>query len=221
MKSLSRPSVATIVLFTLALSLPLFAQSGGGPSANGDFTFTSGNSSKRLVFDARNQNNGSTRGEMTLTGTESLPDQDTDGGGDANPGGDHPTMSITVEFDCLNVSGNRAVMSGAITNASVPQYIGLRIIFAVEDDGEGGKQPVDRFAWGVYRSQAITWTASDGELIFDPGVGMTWWATDAERNDDAGVSSNPGTSFNCQSFPLAAYSLEDVPKGGGNIQVRP
>jgi hypothetical protein len=45
--------------------------------------------------------------------------------------------------------------------------------------------------------------------------------TDAERTDDAGISSTPASGVDCQSFPLGSYALEDLPQGSGNIQVKP
>lgn len=210
--------------FFLALLVApmLFAQN-SGPAANGDFTFTAGDSQKQLTFNARiHNNNGQASGHMELSGGEALPDQDVDGGGDANPGGTHANLALSADFDCLVINGNRAVMSGVISDSSVASYIGLRVVLAVEDGGEGGKKAGDRYTWGVYRRNNAAWTASDAELEFDPGVGMIWHATDFERDDDAGVPSHPlNTGVNCQSFPLESYSLEEVPRGAGNIQVKP
>jgi hypothetical protein len=158
---------------------------------------------------------------MVLSGGEELPDQDVDGGGDSNPGGTHANLTLSAEFDCLVITGNRAVMSGVITDSSVGAYIGLRTVLVVEDGGEGGKSSGDAYTWGVYRAAATSWVATDSELDFDPGVGLTWIATDFEREDDAGVPSHPSTAINCQSFPLQSYALELVPKGAGNIQVKP
>lgn len=206
-------------LLALMVAPMLFAQN-SGPAANGDFAFTTGDSAKQLTFHARIQNNGQTRGQMTLTGGEALPDQDVDGGGDSNPGGTHANLTLSADFDCLVITGNRAVMSGVITDSSVGAYIGLRTVLVVEDGGEG-KNAADSYTWGVYRAPTMSWVATDAELTFDTGVGLTWFATDAEREDDAGVPSHPSTAINCQSFPLQSYALEVVPKGAGNIQVKP
>jgi len=219
MKSCSR--VFLLALFVAAA--PLLLAQNSGPSANGDFAFTAGDSAHALQFNARIQNNGQTHGEMTFTGPEELGDQDVDGGGDANPGGSQSGFFVKASFDCLKIIGNRAVMSGEITDSSVPAYIGLQTVLVVEDSGEGAKRSqLDKFTWGVYRGNAITWVPTDAELTFDSGAGLTWLATDAERNDDPGIPSHPGTfGVDCNSFPPSAYDLINVPEGAGNIQVKP
>jgi hypothetical protein len=93
---MKRPASAAVLLFA-ALAFPLFAQE-NGPSANGEFS----GAGKTIQFDARIQNNGRTNGQMTFSAAEDLGDQDVDGGGDANPGGSQ-SLSLTVEFDCLEI----------------------------------------------------------------------------------------------------------------------
>ena len=219
MKSLSH--AFSLVLCVLAA--PLLLAQNSGPSANGDFAFTAGDSAKTLTFNARLHMNGEARGEMTFTGPEELGDQDVDGGGDSNPGGSQTSLTVSAEFDCLKIVGNRAVMSGTITDSSVSAYVGLRTVLVVEDAGEGAKRSqMDKFTWGVYRGSSLTWFATDAELAFDSGAGTTWYATDAERNDDVGRPSHPQTiGVDCNSFPPAAYDLAELPHGAGNIQVRP
>jgi len=111
-------------------------------------------------------------------------------------------------------------LSGVVKDSSVSAYLGRHMLLTVEDGGEGKNADPDRYTWGQYRSTAATWTASDGELVFDPGVGLTWTATDAERTDDVGVPSSQPAGVDCKSFPLGSYALEDLPLGSGNVQVR-
>jgi hypothetical protein len=204
----------------LLIAVPLLAQN-SGPSANGDFQFSTGGQPLSIKFDARNQNNGSTRGTIDLTGSVNLPDQDVDGEGTLS-GGSLVSVSITVDVDCLAVNGNAAVMSGEISDANIPAYVGRRALLSVVDNGEGVKAPKrDQFMWGLYLTPDLTWVATDAELDFDPGVGLTWIATDFEREDDIGVPSNPSTTVDCHTFPAGSYAFEDLPQGGGNIQVRP
>jgi hypothetical protein len=226
MKSVSRPVAALAFVLAFAAAPMLFAQN-NGPAANGDFTFDVASSSKRLVFDARIQNNGSTRGQIVLTGDDDLGDQDVDGGGDTNPGGAQTGFSLTADVDCLNIDDefNRAVMGGVITDSSEPGYIGVRTLLVVQDGGEGSKKPIDRFTWGLYRGATLTWIASDAELLVDPGVGAPpWLVSDAELTIDPNAymsSDNSGGTIDCNSFRLAAYDLRDVAHGAGNIQVKP
>lgn len=199
----------------------LSAQSNAGTSANGDFGFSSAGKSMQLRFDARRHSNGKIGGEIVLAGTVDLADQDVDGDNTPSPGSS-VSVSMKVDVDCLNVSGNRATLTGIVTESSVNAYVGRRALLAVEDNGEGSKTAdPDRFTWGLYGSNAPNWVASDAELLFDPGVGLTWLATDSERNDDAGIPSHKSGLVDCLTFPAASYSLEDVQKGMGNLQVRP
>ncbi len=91
----------------------------------------------------------------------------------------------------------------------------------VEDNAEAEKPATDRYTFGFYRSTLPTWVPSDAELKFDSGAGMMWIATDAERDDDKGISSQPREQGQCDGFPLALYELEELPKDGGDIQVKP
>lgn len=218
MKTFSLSSL--VVFLVLAFSTAMVAQE-SGPSTNGDFQFATGGNAKALQFHARIHNNGSTSGEIVMSGGEALPDQDVDGGGDANPGGTHANLSMTIEVECLKINGNRAVMSGEVTDSSVGEYIGLRSLLVVEDGGEGSKKGPDRFVWGLYRPRATGWVPTDAELAFDEGAGMNWFASDFEREDDVPVSSHPDMSINCNSFPLGAYDLIPLVQGAGNIQVKP
>ncbi len=173
-----------------------------------------------VEFNARTNPNGSVAGQLKLSGSVNVPDQDVDGEG-TFAGGSLVSLSISVDVDCLAVNGNAAVVSGEIDDASVPAYVGRRALLSVVDNGEGAKEPGDQFMWGLYATPELTWVASDAELELDPGIGLTWIATDAEREDDTGIPSNPSTTVDCHTFPAGSYSFVDLEQGGGNIQVRP
>jgi len=193
-----------------------------GPSAGGSFQFSVAGLVQTVDFSARTDKDGDSSGELTFSGAAELPDQDVDGGSGQTTAGLISDVYYTARFDCLEVNGNRAVMSGVVTGSTLPSYIGQRVLLVVEDNGEGVGQPSpDRLTWGVYAQHARTWTPSDAELEVDPGVGLTWTATDAERNDDMGIPSHRSEQVTCKSFPLSSYSLADVAHGDGNIQVRP
>ena len=132
-------------------------------------------------------------------------------------------MSMKVDFDCVSINGKNAAMSGIVQSASVTGFAGQRVILAVEDGGEGAKADPDKFTWGVYGVQRIKWFPTDAELEFDNGWKLSWTATDAEREDDRGIVIRHGDeqTVDCRSFPVAAYALEELGQGTGNIQVRP
>jgi hypothetical protein len=204
------------ILF-LCVALPLLADS--GPSAHGNFDFAAASGPLEFKFNVKMKNNHPD-GELTVHGSVDLPDQDVDGEGSGSGAG-VAALSITVDVHCFVVNGNRATMSGEVTGSNIGSYLGRTAILAVEDNGEGSKDPPDRFTWGFYGTPALTWVPTDAELEFDEGAGLFWVATDAEREDDAGISSHPSTTVDCHTFPASAYALESLPHGSGNIQVKP
>jgi hypothetical protein len=218
MKSIACASVAVLLLVSLALpSLTLAYED--GPSASGKFQFALGDDQIRnLEFHARVQNNGRTVGEMTFSDQAAVPVPDPDNTTAINS----PGALIIATFDCLQITGNRAVMSGIISESNIAAALGLRVLLVVEDNGEGVDIPTpDKLTWGVYQNATQNWIPKDAERDDDNGATLTWIAKDAERPDDVGVPSNQSKVIGCQSFPLSSYSFVDVKHGGGNIQVQP
>jgi hypothetical protein len=213
MKTITAFCVGLLALF------PLTVAAESGPSANGEFEFSLDGAAGAIQFDARTNAADTSGGQMSFDGAVEISNEDVDGTGD--PVTPLPGLSMDVTFDCLEVDGNRAAMSGVVTAASDPGYLGQRAILAVQDNGQGANDPPDTFTWGVYRSTARTWIPSDAEVPDDTGASLVWIATDAERPDDVGVPSNRSTVVDCKSFPLGAYSLVTIPHGAGNVQVKP
>ena len=223
MNSVAFAGILALSLLTQVIPRATTAQN-SGPSANGKFQFTLADGRTRYVeFDAKTQPGGGTRGQMTFNDPQGVPATDVDGAsGGAVTAGSPISVYVKAELDCLVVSGNRAVVGGAVTEATLPAYIGQRVLLVVEDNGEGINAPApDKLTWGVYHSPARNWTPKDAERPDDNGALLTWSATDAERPDDVGISSRPSEVVGCQSFPLSSYSFVDVQHGAGNIQVRP
>jgi hypothetical protein len=210
-----------VFLPALALALFLLVPAAFGQSANGGIHIVTDDGTRNIEFNAKLDSHGSASGEVKFTGPLSVPDQDVDGDGTGDPSATSSTLSLRVEIDCLKVAGNRAVLAGLVKESNVGAYIGRRMLLTVEDGGEGNNAAPDRYTWGQYRSTAANWVASDAELDFDPGVGLTWTATDFERTDDTGVPSSRPSGVDCKSFSLSSYALEDLPEGSGNVQVRP
>lgn len=211
---------AVIALLAVSLALPALTLAGAdGPSAAGNFQFTLEDGQTRfLEFNARQQNNGQTVGEMTFSDPNVVAVADPD----ATPGPANAGALVQAKFDCLKITGNRAVMSGVISQSNILSAVGLRILLVVEDNGEGiNAASTDKLTWGIYQPSGGAWTPKDAEREDDNGAGLSWLATDFERSDDVGVPSNQSKVIGCQSFGLAAYSFVDVAHGGGNIQVQP
>jgi len=233
MKIIACLSLATLFLFSQALTPPTSAAK-GGPSANGEFWFSSGDGVTRYVkFNAKVNPDGSSKGQMTYVDPGATPESDTDNSeGAANSSAG---VTIQIEFDCLVVNNNQAVMSGVIVASGFPAAIGQRVLLTVEDNDEGIKVPgPDRLSWGVYKNANINWVPADAELGSDPPV-LPWIVKDlenCEKDPETGMPvegcvdpnsypSNRSTTIGCNSFPLSSYSFIDVTHGSGNIQVRP
>jgi hypothetical protein len=213
-------SISILALFALSLAIPQSASAAtSGQSAQGIYRFLlEDGHTKQVEFDAHTQADGTTVGQMNFRDEAAFPDQDVDGAGAETPR--EPGVYLTVDFDCMTVERNKAVICGTIRDSNLSSYIGQRVLLVVEDNGDNPEAP-DKLTWGFYKPAAGGWTPSDAELREDEGVGLTWTATDAERRDDEGVPSHPSTAINCQRFPVSSYSFVDVEHGEGSIQVQP
>lgn len=218
MKNFRFASILALFLLGFAATHVTSAQT-GEQSASGSYQFLLEDGfTKYIEFDARKQGDGSATGRMFFSDESVITDQDVDGTGD--PQETHRGFYLSAEFDGLVVTGNRAVMSGTIRDASITRLIGRRVLLTVEDNGDNTREP-DRLTWGVYKPAERGWTPSDAELESDPGVGMRWRATDAERRDDVGVEMPRSEAIGIESFPVASYAFVEVERGAGDIRVQP
>jgi hypothetical protein len=219
-----RKSVSILLTACLTVAVGMVtsahAPDNAGPSTNGTFQFTVGDGSVRYVsFNARIHTDNTVTGEMTYTDPSALPEPDPD----TSESTSSPTgISIKANFDCLVITGNRAVMSGEIVESNIGAALGRRVLLVVEDNEQGSKaSDLDKLTWGVYQPNTMNWTPADAELENDTGWSLRWTATDAERTDDAGIPSHIDPKIGCQSFPLSSYAFVNVEHGAGNIQVKP
>jgi hypothetical protein len=203
----------------MALSLLCLVPAAFAQTVGGSLRADTGNGVRTIEFNASGQSGGRASGDLALTEPIALPDQDVDGAGE--PEVKETTLSLRVAVDCLKVEGNRAVLGGQVRDSNVQSYVGRRLLLTVEDNAGAEKPAPDRYAFGFYRPTLPSWVPTDAELKFDSGAGLMWIATDAERDDDKGISSQPREQGQCEGFPLASYELEELPKDGGDIQVRP
>jgi hypothetical protein len=206
------------VIGIVALLLATSVAARAAESTRGSFRFTLGDRlTKYVEFDAQALAGGGASGRMFFSDEAEVISQDVDGVGD--PVEKHSGFYMSAEFDGLVVSGNKAVMSGTVRDASVTALIGQRVLLTVEDNGDNLKEP-DKLTWGVYNPLQRRWTPTDSELDPDPGVGLRWWATDAERRDDRGVQMPGDESIGTQTFPFSAYSFVDTADGVGDLLVQ-
>ncbi len=208
----------TVLLALLLLCTPtqIFTiPPNSGPSANGNFQFTLEDGVDRsFEFNAKTQKDGSTTGEMTFSDPVGIPNLEAESGTSG--------VYAKASFDCLVVRGNKAVMSGIITQSNVGDLIARRVLLVVEDGGGGVNETNrDKLTWGVYQSPNLAWVPQDAEVPGDQGALLDWLATDFERADDVGMPARRSEVIGCQTFSLSSYSLLDVRHGQGNIQVKP
>lgn len=187
--------------------------------AQGTYQFTLGNKYVKYVeFDCQALKEGGATGRLLLTDEAPITLQDVDG--DGSPEERHAGFSVSVSFDEMSVVKNQAVMGGVVRDSTIPYLIGQRVLFTVEDNGDNQREP-DRLTWGFYKEIRRDWTPSDAELEKDPGVGLRWWATDAEVKEDVGYAMPRDESTRVASFPFAAYLFADMDNWAGDIIVRP
>lgn len=189
-------------------------------SASGTYQFTIDDKSVKYVeFDAQRLANGSVSGSLFFSDEATIVYQDVDGT-DA-PQEKYAGAYIKADLDGLNVSDNQAVISGTVRDSSIPYLVGLRVLLTVEDNGDNQRVP-DKLTWGVYNFIKKDWVPSDAEWEKDPGVGLTWWATDSERRDDKGFQMPvPDAPADTKTFPVAAYGFVETSDGVGDIKVQP
>jgi hypothetical protein len=217
-----------IIRFTsvLALLLMTCVTAGAQQYAKGSYQFSFGDRyTKYVEFDAQTLEKGGATGRMFLSDEAPISLQDPDGEY-KDRDGEGPVVEtikgfyITAEFDDMSVEKNRAVMSGTIRDASIKELIGQQVLLTVEDNADNPREP-DKLTWGIYQNLKRDWTPADAEWKEDPGAGLRWWATDAERKDDVGYAMPKDERVTLQSYPLAAYLFVDTEDGVGDIFVQP
>ena len=190
-----------------------------GSSVNGSFEIFLDKGAKRhLEFHAFRDLNGNVTGESTFKddAVEASVDKTSDAAG---PDAAKP-LFLKVEFDCLTIDGNRAIMSGSVTQASKETYVGRRVLIAAQENGgSDDPQKRDKVTWGIYRNTKDEWLATDSERP-EEQTGQTWLATDQERNDDEGIPSTKDTVVGCQSFPISSFSFITAKQGRGTVHVK-
>jgi hypothetical protein len=193
--------------------------SAAAPSADGSYQFTSGDRFLKYVkFDAQALEGGGAAGRIYFSDEAEVTYLDPDA--EDSKEETHKGYYLSAEVDGLLVKDNRAVVSGLVKDSSIPSLVGRRFLLTVEDNGDNSREP-DRLTWGLYAPADKGWTPSDAEWEKDPGVGLTWWATDAEEKDDAGYAMPRDEAFDEQTFALPAYAFVESDDNAGDIVVRP
>ena len=209
-----------IIRFASSLALLLTACAAAyAQDARGTYQFTLGDKNIKYVeFECQALQGDGASGRLFMSDEAAVVYRDVDG--DGSPEEKYAGFSMTVTFDEMSVIKNQAVMGGVVRDATIPFLIGQRVLFTVEDNGDNQREP-DRLTWGLYKPIKRDWTPSDAEWKEDPGVGLRWWATDAERRDDVGYEMPRDETIGLTSFPFAAYLFVDTDDGTGDIVVTP
>lgn len=210
-----RASVIILVLLFLCFAfVSPQAASNDGPFASGTFQFLVDDGPTRNVeFSARLGTDGTTTGEVTFRDAASATAQT-----DSATAG--PPLSMRAELDCLVIKGNKAMMSGTITESTLERYVGtLLLVVADDDNNESNPSGRDKLTWGFYRPQRRDWSPRDSERPDEADTSITWLAKDAERPEDEGVFANKTEIVGCRTFPISSFTFIDAKHGRGNIQV--
>ena len=215
---------ATLCAVALFFSVVCFGTQGSLAANNGAANITGGGTfvvgtdlTGHFNFNAVTHQDGSVTGHLSLRNPEAAPDQDVDGSGEPGLEGLPDGVELTADLDGINISANRAALSGVVRTATNQRYVGLRIILAVEDAGEGEGEGPDKITWGFYQ-RVIPRLVADFENP-EAGaylVGVKILASDAE-NPEAGAFLVGDSDLDSNSFPLSSYALNDL--NGGNIQI--
>jgi hypothetical protein len=217
MKTIACASILILALISLGTPWATSAQF-SGPSASGIYRFVMEDELTRQVdFNVTADERGTATGQMTYRDESKVLDREPDD--EEKPGEEGVEFFMTADLTTLTIDRNRALTSGVIRDSSVRSYVGRCVLLVVEDNGVDP----DKLTWRFCKQEEGGWVPVDAEDERDQGASMQWWATDAERHDDAGVQStniNPGIRQGCPTFSLAAYRFPDL-RGEGQIEVLP
>lgn len=118
------PLLATLLFGTSLLGAPPVVAV-GNPHANGEGTIGAG--AFQISLNAIQHKDGTVTGSLVV----------------------HDELGTWVlEIACLNIIGNRAILSGTIVAADGPNapFVGYAGVFSVEDNGQGRNAPPDRMS---------------------------------------------------------------------------
>lgn len=202
--------LGSISVLLLLSAFPLVAQT---TSAQGSFSFKGTEGLQTIEFDALGDSR-SAQGYVTLSGPTLVSDDL-----DAEDPKQVQVSDFVMKVDvtCMSSSGNRVTMGGTVRDSNVRSMIGRIATLTVQDNELDPKDPTDRFTFGSYWQQDISWFPTDAEVKDDRGWATTWWATDAEVKEDPGYPISRTRQVNCSSFPVTSYDL--APIDGGRIVV--
>jgi hypothetical protein len=117
---------ALIVGFTVQWRTGVDA-AGNNPSASGQGTLTVLGERRTFSFHALTKKNGTVTGSFTLQSR-------------------HSDTFIKASLNCLQVVGSNARLSGTVTHSNNPALVGLAVLFAAQDNGEGANDPPDELS---------------------------------------------------------------------------
>ena len=212
-------TICVIVLIGFAPALAFVSKS-EGPSVVGNFQLISEKGiTRHIEFQAMKNQDGSVGGEVIFRDD---PAVNVEKSTEKSPDESGQPFFFKADFDCLVINGNKAIMSGAITESNSQLYVGRRVIVVAQDNG-GAKDAArrDRLTWGVYRAEQKQWATSDAERPDEQGSQLSWVASDSERADDEGVRLDKDQIIGCQSFPLSSFSFLSGNQIHGTVLVRP
>ena len=204
-----------MALFIVSLTVPSMVRAGAMEAgANGTFQFSTEDGAIKFVeFRAIALKEGQAEGEMTFSDPSAVSVEDPDDPEKPRSEG----VIYKARFDCMQITENKAVIGGVISDSNLPSAVGLRMLLVVEDNE--ANRDADKLTWGVFQLPPTGWTPTDAERDDDKGAELRWIATDAERKDDVGIPMPPNKLVACQSFPLTSFEFPEIKVAGGDLKV--
>lgn len=200
----------------LALALFLTTLPAAAQSATGTYRFVlEDRATQYLDFKAVTDSRGVTTGDMGYI--YSAPVSDVADPDDPRQGEPPPEVVVKATFDSLTIEKNRALMRGTVVDSSHRTYIGKWVQLVVED-----YENRDQLTWS-FCPQRPGWIPQTEDGKDDRDAWLSWWATDAERQDDPGIPSRNllAKDEGCEVHSLWVYPFAEPLEAEGDIIVRP
>jgi hypothetical protein len=189
------------------------------PAAYGSFQVSLENGLWRHIqFEARLATDGQTTGEIAFHDAPSIPTGVAPATNE-NVNEAQASFYAKATCDCLLINGVEAVLGGTVTESSHRNFIGRRVLLAVQDGDNFTPRLRDKLTFGFYTTPSKKWVATDAERPEEDGFVPAWVATDAERTDDPGTLSYKSDETTCTSFPLSSHSFIGAKQGKGKVHV--
>jgi hypothetical protein len=239
-------SVLCLTVCVLSLLVLASTAQGAEAEARGDFVFDVEGAAGTVIFDSAIDPRGAVQGKMSFTATVDIGDPE--GSGKAVPTKIGFTAEFDCMLAHKNQAAMSGVITSSNVREYVGQQATMVVVDNGVDGDTftwGVYQPMDP---AVHKQlltvqdyeycPAVDPDSKDPPRCeTDPGASLTWVASDYElcpyptkENPNPPCEKDPGAYkaglsttpivVDCESFPLASYSLNEIRRGGGDVVVK-